>query len=37
VSKRGFRSIGQWAFPNPREAQKWDEQRMFCNGPFSVY
>jgi hypothetical protein len=37
VSKRGFRSVGQWAFPNPHEAQRWAEQRVLCNGPFNVY
>lgn len=37
VSKRGFRSVGQWSFRSPREAQKWAEQQVFCNGRLNVY
>jgi hypothetical protein len=36
VSRRGFRSVGQWAFRDPREARKWAEQHVHCNGPFLV-
>jgi len=35
--KAGFRSVGQWAFRNPRDAQRWAEQHVFCNGLFDVY
>jgi hypothetical protein len=36
VSKRGFRSIGQWPFKTWKSAERWATQQVTCNGRFYV-
>jgi hypothetical protein len=37
VSKRGYRSVGQWSFKTWKSAERWATQQVNCNGPFHVY